>query len=108
VNTSVELASTINYGLEQSRIQNRHHDFEHLCRHLTRARIVSNVLPATGPVAGSGDQGRDFETFHTYLAGSLRYSKGFLGLAASEPVAFACTTQRGSVIQKIKSDVDLI
>jgi hypothetical protein len=38
----------------------------------------------------------------------LPYSKGFLELAAAEPVAFACTTQQYGIIQKIRSDVELI
>ncbi|MGH3627253.1 MAG: hypothetical protein ACRDRL_07420, partial [Sciscionella sp.] len=94
--------------LSQLRSQNRHHDFEHLCRDLARARLVSNILPATGPVAGSGDQGRDFETFHTYLADGLRFSSGFLGLASTDTVAFACTTQPAGISAKIKTDVGAI
>lgn len=95
----------IGYALSQLRSQNRHHEFEHLCRELARARLVSNILPATGPVAGSGDQGRDIETFHTYLAGSLRFSTGFIGLAAPDTVVFACTLQHEGVSAKIKADV---
>lgn len=108
MDTPVELASIIGYALDQLRIQNRHHDFEHLCRHLARARIVSNILPATGPVAGGGDHGRDFETFYTYLAGNLQFSQGFIGLAAEDPVTFACTVQQDHLIAKIKTDVTAI
>jgi len=28
-------------------------------------------------MAVGGDEGRDFETFHTYLAGSFRFAMGF-------------------------------
>jgi hypothetical protein len=85
-----------------------HHEFESLCRELARARFASNVLPATGPVAVGGDQGRDFETFHTYLAGSLRFATGFLALAAPDTVVFACTLQRGKLKSKIKADAESI
>ncbi|NJC66227.1 hypothetical protein HC028_17195 [Planosporangium flavigriseum] len=69
---------------------------------------MSNVLPATGPVAVGGDQGRDFETFHSYLAGSLRFATGFLALAATDTVVFACTLQRDKLKSKIKADVKSI
>jgi hypothetical protein len=39
-----QVASQIRFGLDQLSARNAHHDFEHLCRHLTRARICSNVL----------------------------------------------------------------
>ena len=70
--------------------------------------MVSNLLPATGPVAGGGDQGRDFETFRTYLSGSLRFSRGFIGLASADTVVFACTLQREDVQGKIKDDLTSI
>lgn len=85
-----------------------HHEFESLCRELAKARFVSNILPATGPVATGGDQGRDFETFHTYLAGSLRFATGFVALASSDTVVFACTLQRGKLKSKIKADAESI
>jgi hypothetical protein len=108
VGTAAELASVIHHGLDQLNILNRHHDFEDLCRALAKERLVSNVLPATGPVAGSGDQGRDFEAFHTYLTDGLNFSSGFLSLAATDTVVFACTTQTGGIRAKIKADVQEI
>jgi hypothetical protein len=54
------------------------------------------------------DQGRDFETFRTYLAGSLRFSRGFIGLASPDTVVFACTIQREDVRGKIKDDLTSI
>ncbi len=95
----------IRFALDELGRENGHHTFEDLCRELARARLVSNVLPATGPVAGGGDQGRDFETFRTYLAGSLRFSRGFIGLASPDTVVFACTIQREDVRGKIKDDL---
>jgi hypothetical protein len=98
----------IRFALDELSSENGHHAFEDLCRELARARIVSNLLPATGPVAGGGDQGRDFETFRTYLAGSLRFSRGFIGLASADTVVFACTLQREDLSGKIKDDLTSI
>src|SRR5215204_3486269 len=92
--TPEQLTSYLRFQLSQMRAQNRHHTYEDLCRDFARQNILTNILPATGPVAGGGDQGRDFETFHTYLAGRLRFATGFLGLAATDTVVFACTLQR--------------
>ena len=87
---------------------NAHHQFEHLCRHLTRHRIASNILPATGPVSAGGDQGRDFETFRTYLAGELPFALGFLALASADVVVFACTIQRDGLRGKFEHDIKSI
>ncbi len=62
-----QIKAQIRFGLSQLAETNSHHEFEHLCRHLARARICSNIIPATGPVSSGGDQGRDFETFKTYI-----------------------------------------
>ena len=98
----------IRFSLDELSRENGHHSFEQLCRELAHARIASNILPATGPVSAGGDQGRDFETFRTYLAGSLRFSRGFLGLASAETLVFACTLQREDLKTKIKEDVTSI
>ena len=95
--TPTELARKIRFALDEMSRENGHRAFEDLCRELARARVVSNILPATGPVAGGGDQGRDFETFRTYLAGSLRFSRGFIGLASPGTVVFACSPAREGV-----------
>lgn len=104
-----QVTAQIRFGLAQLSSKNAHHEFEHLCRHLTRARICSNILPATGPVSAGGDQGRDFETFRTYLNNSSIADSTFIGLASSKPIAFACTLQdKTGISTKIKSDVKTI
>jgi hypothetical protein len=102
------LAGVIRFALQQLSTRNAHHEFEHICRHIARLRICSNILPATGPVASGGDQGRDFESFRTYLANNLRSTSTFVGLASSKPVAFGCTLQAKNLKKKIKGDVKTI
>jgi hypothetical protein len=102
------LARSIRFALSDLSSQNAHHEFEHLCRQLARRRIASNVIPATGPVASGGDQGRDFETFRTYLREQLPFSIGFLALAAEDIVVFACTLQENDLASKIRGDIDAI
>src|SRR4029077_8966703 len=99
--------SHIRFGLEQLSARNAHHDFEHLCRHLTRNRICSNILPSTGPVSAGGDQGRDFETFRTYLCSAPISDSTFVGLVSGSPIAFACTLEK-RITTKIKADVKTI
>lgn len=104
-----EVISQIRFGLDQLSSKNAHHDFEHLCRHLARARICSNILPATGPVTAGGDQGRDFETFRTYLNSTPLANSTFVGLVSNKPIAFACSLEKKAKISnKIKSDVKTI
>ena len=95
----------LKFALSELGTQNAHHEFEHLCRHLATRRVVSNILPATGPVSSGGDQARDFETFRTYLAEGLDGTNGFLALASSEVVAFACTLQKDNLSTKIRGDL---
>lgn len=81
----VQTAQMIRLALGSLAADNAHHSFEHLCRHIAKRRIASNVLPATGPVSAGGDQGLDFETFRTYLADELPFALGFLALASGLP-----------------------
>jgi hypothetical protein len=60
--TPDQVALVIAYALSRLSVHNAHHEFEHLCRHITRRRIASNIIPATGPVSAGGDGGADFET----------------------------------------------
>lgn len=102
------LEAEIRFQLEQLSVRNAHHDFETICRRHARERICDRVIPATGPVADGGDQGRDFETFKSY-----RMPKGtsvFAGsdLAWTKDLVFACTVQKRRIGEKIKSDVATI
>lgn len=66
-----QLIELIRFGLVDLSTRNAHFDFEELCRHLARSCICTNIVPATGPVAVGGDQGRDFETFRHRAPGEL-------------------------------------
>ena len=106
--TPVQTAQMIRLALGSLAADNEHHSFEHLCRQVAKRRIASNVVPATGPVSAGGDQGRDFETFRTYLADELPFAIGFLALASSDVVVFACTIQRDGLRAKFEGDIKSI
>jgi hypothetical protein len=109
VNDIESVRKQIRFQLAQLGSENAHHQFEDLCRHLTRHRICANILPATGPVSAGGDQSRDFETFRTYLADHPVGDAGaFIGLASTRPLAFACSLQKKGISSKIKTDVETI
>src|SRR5947199_4164441 len=95
----------IRFHLAELAARNEHHTFERLCMEVARRRICSNVLPATGPVSAGGDQGRDFETFKTYIEKTDIAESVFLGLVAEGTVVFACSTQHNPTEGKIMGDV---
>jgi tetratricopeptide (TPR) repeat protein len=88
-----EVKLLIRYALSRMNADNGHHEFETLCRHFVRETgICTNLLPATGPVAGGGDRGRDFESFR--------------GERDGRKLVFACTlTAEDRLPDKIRSDV---
>jgi hypothetical protein len=96
------LIQQILFGFNQLSPDNGQMNFEHICRHVTLTKICSNVLPATGPVQAGGDQGRDFETFHTYLKNSGIADNSFIGLASEKPIAFACSLEKKPATPKGK------
>jgi tetratricopeptide (TPR) repeat protein len=98
----------VRFHLAELSIRNEHHGFERLCEEVAKARICSNVVPATGPVSAGGDQGRDFETFRTYLEGSDMRESAFLGMASQGTLVFACSTEKEPAKGKIRADVDKI
>ena len=103
-----EIETQVRFALSQLPVRNAHHEFEHICRHLTQQFICSNVLPATGPVSAGGDQGRDFETFHTYLREELGSHGAFLGLVSEEAIVFICTTQANGLLAKLRQDIEKV
>jgi hypothetical protein len=104
VATLDQVVQHIRFALETLSERKGHHEFEHLCRHFSRHRICFNILPATGPVAGGGDQGRDFETFRTFIH---KDPNRFCGVAEMRKLAFACSLET-RVVQKLRSDVATI
>ena len=98
------LIQQIRFSLNNLGAQNRHYDFEAICRHFSRNRLGLNILPATGPVSSGGDQGRDFETYDI-LPELISQSKNRL---ISGSAAFACTIQKNNIVKKIKDDVQKI
>ena len=89
--------------------RNEHHRFEDLCRAFARQMIAPNILPATGPVSAGGDQGRDFETFRTYLHARPGGLRAFCGTGGGDVLVFACTLQAARGIRgKIRKDVAAI
>lgn len=104
--TSAQLASVIRFHLHEMGARNAHHEFEHLARYLARAKVHSNILPATGPVSAGGDGGKDFETFNTSVSSPIAATKGFSALSSgSRKVAFSCSAQQEGIVGKIEEDV---
>lgn len=98
----------LRFHLSELSPQNAHHQFEHLARHLARARLYSNILPATGPVSAGGDGGKDFETFRTQVAINRDPGSTFAGRASGERVvAFACTLEK-KIEAKIRREITTI
>jgi tetratricopeptide (TPR) repeat protein len=104
----MELSRLIRFGLNDLSARNGHHGFEELCRALAAQRIASNIQPATGPVSGGGDQGRDFQTFVSHIAAELGPHGGFAALVSKGPIAFLCTLQADGLPSKIRSDLKKI
>lgn len=100
-----QVAAVVRFALNDLGARNAQHDFEHLCRHVARARIAANVLPATGPVSARGDQSRDFETYATHLPRELPDTSVF-ATGTSRRLVFACTTQQTRLERKISDDVE--
>ena len=108
--SKAEIIFQIRFGISQLSARNGQMDFEHVCRFFARNRINVNILPATGPVQAGGDQGRDFETFHNYMASCPIADTSFIGRFSKHPVAFACSLEQNPARKngKIESDVDTI
>jgi len=108
LDSPTQLAAQIRFHLETLGETNAHHPFEQLCLGLTRRRIVSNIIPATGPVSAGGDGGRDAESYWSVVAKELPDTSLFTTLAAEDSVVLAVTAQRDDVPSKIRSDLSKI
>ena len=97
-----QAAKLIAFALSELGSENAHHEFEHLCRHVTRRRICPNIVPATGPVSAGGDQGADFESYRTSSASQPRTQ--FFSKAVQEKWLFACSLEK-NYKKKIRSDL---
>ncbi|WP_434622643.1 hypothetical protein [Azospirillum sp. B2RO_4] len=102
----LKLAGMIRFQLGEMRARNAHHEFEHLSRHLARAKVYSNILPATGPVGAGGDEGRDFETYRSSVVFPVSAIPDQLS-SSMRRIAFGCTLQ-SKIAAKIKSDITTI
>lgn len=103
------LVAQLLFQLDQLSATNSHHEFEHICRHLARETITANILPATGPVTAGGDEGRDFETFTTFIRRVETRSSMFRGLGESKPLVFACSiTDKSRIKAKVRDDLTKI
>jgi hypothetical protein len=99
--TPETVAKIIGYALSELSSDNAHHDFEHLCRHIVRRRICSNILPATGPVSGGGDGGADFESLPILMdSAASRYWQ----MTSAGKVLFACSLAQ-NLKTKVSADV---
>ncbi|MGI5154110.1 HEAT repeat domain-containing protein [Microbispora sp. CA-102843] len=97
------IAEAVHEALLRLSGRNGHHTFEDICREFARARITRNIVPATGPVSSGGDQGRDFESFRSFIRDRLPGAQ--ISHDAGKMIVFACTLQRKDLPGKIKSDV---
>jgi hypothetical protein len=103
------LLTQLLFQLDQLSAFNAHHEFEHICRHLARKTITPNIRPATGPVSAGGDDGRDFETFTSFIRRKEACSSLFRGDGGSHHLVFACSiTDKTRVKAKIRDDMKKI
>ncbi|MFI7517782.1 hypothetical protein ACIBVK_30260 [Micromonospora echinofusca] len=107
-NVVEQAKAEIRFALSQLAARNGQFEFETMTRMLARATVTRNVLIATGPVASGGDQGRDFETYRTDLAGQTQPLGRKIGISDNDGVGFACTLQQDDIGTKIRRDVGKI
>jgi hypothetical protein len=100
-----EAEKFIHFQLDQMSARNEHHRFEEVCFRVARRRLSSNVKLASGPVSAGGDQGRDVESFVTWLPEQLPHAKGYVARVSDKPVIVACTLQKTDLPAKVKADV---
>jgi hypothetical protein len=99
-----QLRQFIRFQLDQMSAKNEHHLFEELAFELARQTVSRRLVPATGPVQAGGDQGRDFESFRSYLANSPIGSCVAAGMDGDDVLVFGCTLDK-KLEGKIKGDI---
>ena len=99
-----ELRQYIRFQLEQMSAKNQQHLLEEMAFELARQTVSRRLVPATGPVQAGGDQGRDFESYHSYLAKSAIASSVAAGVEGNDVLVFGCTLNK-ALEGKIKSDI---
>lgn len=99
-----ELRQYLRFQLEQMSAKNQQHQFEELAFELARQTVSRRIVPATGPVQAGGDQGRDFESFRTYLASTPMASSLSVAAEGTITLAFGCTLDK-ALTNKIKRDL---
>jgi hypothetical protein len=104
---SEALQKYIEFQLSELRSDSAHHEFERLCRYVVKRRICDRILAPAGPVSQGGDQGRDFETYRSYLP-TNEDTRYFIGLAEKADLVFACTLQREGLKTKFLGDLEAI
>ena len=102
----VQLKKFIRFQLSQMSAQNEHHLWESAAFELARQTISPNLLPATGPVQAGGDQGRDCESYRTYLTSQFG-GRAWAGHGRADRLVFACTLDK-NLPTKIKNDLEMI
>jgi hypothetical protein len=101
-------AKYLRFALEELSAHNGQFEFEALCQEVIKARVASNLVTATGPVAAKGDQGRDAETYVSYLQDELGPHSAFLALLTKSMAAVCCTLQRDNLKGKFKDDAEKV
>ncbi|MCI4591124.1 hypothetical protein MOK15_13610 [Sphingobium sp. BYY-5] len=99
-----ELRQYLRFQLEQMSAKNQQHHFEELAFELARQTISRRIVPATGPVQAGGDQGRDFESYRTYLASTPIASSLSVAAEGTDTLVFGCTLDK-ALTNKIKRDL---
>jgi hypothetical protein len=99
-----ELRQYLRFQLEQMSAKNQQHQFEELALELARQTITRRIVPATGPVQAGGDQGRDFESYRTYLASTPIASSLSAAAEGADTLVFGCTLDK-ALTNKLKRDL---
>ena len=108
--TKEELKSQIKFSLETLDATNGHHKFEDVSFAIAKVKITPNLKKATGPVSKGGDQGKDFESYISFISNENKIllpdseSKDFDKITHTK-LAVACSIQKEPV--KIKKGGDL-